>query len=408
MSRISVNPNHFLPKSLIDAPMWYTSSSISRKRSCALLNHIILRLGNCKQACITLGFCLYLQNMAKGFAETDAQCRGIVEDVRKGIFSPVYLLMGEESYYPEIVCRAIVGNVLQDSERDFNQTICYGTDTDADKVITAAMRYPVFASRQLVVVKEAQSMKTLDGLARYCQNPLPTTVLVIYLHGASVDKRKELYKNIRKTGTIVESNPVRDYEMSRWISSFFRGRGLDIAPDAAALLAEFAGTDLAKIAVETDKMLKNLPEGSTSITAADIENNVGISRQYSIFELTRELSLKNASRALKIAAYIGQSPKFVLLLATAPLFTHFYRILRYEALIMKNPSAGNAEKASVLGVNPYFLKEYDTAVANYPPRKCISVISLIKEYDFKGKGGNSGEAAPAELLTELVAKILNT
>ena len=245
--------------------------------------------------------------MAKGFAETDAQCRGIIGDVRNGVFSPVYLLMGEEPYYPDLVCKAIMDNALQDAERDFNQTVCYGTDTDADKVITAAMRYPVFAARQLVVVKEAQSMKTLEGLARYCQNPLPTTILVICLHGASVDKRKELYKNIRKNGIVVESAPVRDYEMSRWITSFFKGRGLEIAPDAAALLAEFAGTDLNKIAVETEKMQKNFPEDKREVTAGDIESNVGISRQYSIFELTRELSFRNREKALKYGIKIKQS-----------------------------------------------------------------------------------------------------
>ena len=345
--------------------------------------------------------------MAKGFAETDAECRKIVEDVGKGIFSPVYLLMGEEPYYPETVCNAVMKHALADSERDFNQTIFYGTDTDADKVVTAAMRYPVFASRQLVVVKEAQAMKSIDALAKYCLNPQPATVLVLYFHGASPDKRKELYKNIRKTGVIVESNPVRDYEMSRWIVSFYGGKGLSIAPDAAALLAEFAGTDLNKIAIETDKMLKNLPEGKTVISAEDIEANVGISRQYSIFELTKELSARNAGRALKIAAYIGNAPKFVLLLATAPLFNHFYRILKYEAFLMKNPGAGRQEKAAVLGVNPYFLAEYDTASRNYPPKKCIEAVSLIKEYDFKGKGGNAGEATQAELLTELVARLLN-
>lgn len=349
-----------------------------------------------------------LQAMAKGFADTHAQCREIVEDVRKGIFKPVYLLMGEEPYYPETVCEAIMKYALDDSERDFNQTVFYGTDTDADKVVTAAMRYPVFAQRQLVVVKEAQSMKSVDSLAKYCQNPLSTTVLVLYFHGASPDKRKELYKNVRKTGVVVDSEPVRDYEMSRWITSFFSEKGLSIAPDAAALLSEFAGTDLNKIAIETDKMLKNLPENRREISAEDIENNVGISRQYSIFELTKELSYRNSSRALKIAAYIGSAPKFVLLLATAPLFNHFYRILRYEALMMKNPGAGTAEKASALGVNPYFLKEYDSAAANYPARKCMNVISLIKEYDFKGKGGNAGEATQQELLMELVARILNS
>ncbi|MBO8444595.1 MAG: DNA polymerase III subunit delta [Bacteroidetes bacterium] len=345
--------------------------------------------------------------MAKGFAETDSLCRGIVSDVRRKVFKPVYLLMGDEPFYPDMVCEAIIENALDESERDFNQTICYGADVTADAVITAARRYPMFAERQLVVVKEAQAMRSLEELAVYCSRPLESTVLVICMHGASADKRKSLYKSVSKIGVVVESAPVRDYEISRWITAYYRGLGLDIAPDAAELLGEYAGTDLGKIAVETEKMRKNLPEGATAITASDIEKNVGISRQYSIFELTKELSSKNAVKALKIAAYIGASPKFAMPMAISALFTHFYRILKYEALLMKTPRPSNDMKAKVLGVNPYFFSEYDRAVANYPLKKCMSVVALLRDYDFKGKGGEAGEAAPDELLVELVAKILN-
>ena len=345
--------------------------------------------------------------MAKGFADTDAQCRKILEDVRKGIFSPVYLLMGKEPYYPDLVCNAIIENALDESERDFNQTICYGADTDVDTVVTAARRYPMFAERQLVVVKEAQNLKQIDDLAVYCGKPLDTTVLVICLHGDSVDKRKALYKAVSKIGIVVESNELRDYEIARWIVSFYASRGLKIAPDAAALLGEYAGTDLSKIAVETDKMLKNLPEGAVTVTVGDIEKNVGISRQYSIFELTKELSYRNSGKALKIASYIGAAPKFALPMAVSALFTHFYRILKYHALLMSSPHPTQEQKARVLGVNPYFIGEYDRAVAAYPLRKCMAVIALLKEYDFKGKGGNAGEATPDRLLVELTARILN-
>ena len=345
--------------------------------------------------------------MAKGFADTDAQCRKILEDVRNGIFSPVYLLMGKEPYYPDLVCNAIIENALDESERDFNQTICYGADTDVDTVVTAARRYPMFAERQLVVVKEAQNLKKIDDLAVYCGKPLDTTVLVICLHGDSVDKRKALYKAVSKIGTVVESNELRDYEIARWIVSFYASRGLKIAPDAAALLGEYAGTDLSKIALETDKMLKNLPEGAVTVTVGDIEKNVGISRQYSIFELAKELSYRNSGKALKIASYIGAAPKFALPMAVSGLFTHFYRILKYHALLMSSPHPTQEQKARVLGVNPYFIGEYDRAVAAYPLRKCMAVIALLKEYDFKGKGGNAGEATPDRLLVELTARILN-
>lgn len=345
--------------------------------------------------------------MAKGFAETDSLCRELVSQARNGIFKPVYLLMGDEPFYPDMVCEAVVKNALDESERDFNQSIFYGADTDAETVMTTARRYPVFAERQLVVVKEAQMMKSLEDLSVYCSRPLDSTVLVICMHGASADKRKSLYKSVSKIGVVVESNSLRDYEIPRWISSYYAGRGLQIAPDAAALLGEYAGTDLSKIAVETDKLMKNLPEGTVRVAAGDIEKNVGISRQYSIFELTRELSLKNAPKALRIAAYIGASPKFAMPMAVSALFTHFYRILKYEALLAGNPRPGNDMKAKVLGVNPYFFAEYDKAVANYPLKKCMSVISLLKEFDYKGKGGDVGEATPEQLLTELVTKILN-
>ena len=345
--------------------------------------------------------------MAKGFIETDTLCRQIVSDVRKGVFSPVYLLMGDEPYYVDMVCDAIIENALDESERDFNQTICYGADVNADTVITAARRYPMFAERQLVVVKEAQMMKSLEEMAIYCQNPLDSTVLVLAMHGVSADKRKSLYKTVSKMGVVVDSQLLRDYEVARWISMYYTGNGLEISPDAAALLAEYAGTDLNKIAVETQKMLKNLPEGVVKVTAADIERNVGISRQFSIFELTKELSMKNSPKALKIASYIGSAAKFAMPMAVSALYTHFYRILKYGALLMQNPRPANDAKAKVLGVNPYFFSEYDTAVRNYPVKKCMAVIALLKEYDFKGKGGDVGEATPAELMVELTAKILN-
>ena len=188
---------------------------------------------------------------------------------------------------------------------------------------------------------------------------------------------------------------------------FYQTKGLNIAPDAAVLLGEHAGTDLNKIAIETEKMLKNLPEGTTQVTAADIEKNVGISRQFSIFELTKELSVKNAEKALRIAAYLGSSAKFAMPAAVSALYTHFYRILKYGAMLMRNPRPANDQKAKVLGVNPYFFAEYDTAVRNYPVKKCMAVIALLKEYDYKGKGGDVGEATPAELMVELTARILN-
>ncbi len=344
--------------------------------------------------------------MAKG-VDIAAAARQIIADAQNGVFAPVYLLMGEEPYYPEMVCEALIRHALSDEERDFNQTVFYGLDVDAGTVASEARSYPMMAERRLVVVKEAQSMKTLEDLAVYCEEPMDSTVLVILMHGASADKRRAFYKNVSKNGVVLDSPALRDYEIDRWISTYYRDRGLQIAPDAAVLLGEYTGTDLSRIVVETDKLLKNLPEGTTSVTAAHIEKNVGISRQYNIFELTRALSLREKAKALKIATYIGQAPKFAMPMAISALYTHFYRILKYEALLMRTPNPPSDQKAKILAVNPYFFREYDAAVGNYPIRKTMQIMALLEEYDFKGKGGDAGEATPEQLLTELVVKILN-
>lgn len=346
--------------------------------------------------------------MARPKEDIAAAARKLVEDARNGIFRPVYLLMGDEPYYPDLVCQAIIDNCIDEFGKDFNETICYGADVTAEQVVTAARRFPMMADRQLVVVKEAQMMKNLEEIAVYCNEPLDSTVLVLLLHKASADKRKSLYKSVQKIGAVLDSPALRDYEMPGWVSSYFREKGLQIEPEAAALMAESVGTELSTIVVETDKLLKNLPEGATSVTVADVEKNVGISRQFSVFELTKELSFRNAPRALKIAAHLGTAARFAMPQAVSALYMHFNRILRYGALLARGGYPSAEDKAAALaGVNPYFYREYDTAVRNYPLPKAQAVISLLCEYDYLGKGGDGAATTPDQLLVELTAKILN-
>ena len=346
--------------------------------------------------------------MAKSSVNIDAQCAKILSDVQAGRFSPVYLLMGDEPYYPELVCNAILQHCIPEEEKDFNETVCYGGEVTAAQVVTAARRFPMMAERQLVVVKEAQQMKGIEELAFYCNEPLDSTVLVILMHKASADKRKSFYKSVQKVGTVVDSPALRDYQIPEWIRSYYASRGLQIEPQAAALLAESVGTDLSTIVVETDKLTKALPEGTTRVTVSDIEKNVGISRQFSIFELTKELSYKHAQQALKIAAHLGDSARFAMPMAVSALFTHYSRILKYGALLSKGGYPSPEDKARALaGVNPYFYKEYDTAVRNYPVRKAMAAVSLLCEYDYLGKGGDGGAATDGQLLVELTAKLLN-
>lgn len=334
-----------------------------------------------------------------------AAARAIIQDIRKGIFAPVYLLMGEEPYYVDMVTEAILANALADDERDFNQLVCYGADLTGEDIISNARRYPMFAERSVVVVKEAQAVKGLDTLSIYTEAPLDSTVLVLVYRG-SCDKRKALYKSIQKHGVVLESVPVKDYAMASWIESFYADKGLAIDGDAASLLAESAGTDLGRVASETEKMLRNLPEGTTRITAKDIETNVGISREFSIFELTRQLSYRQIPQALRTASYVASAAKFAMPMATAMLYMHFNRILRYNALLLRGINPSTDEKVRATGVAPFALKEYETAARNYPLRKCMAIIALIRDYDFKGKGGDTGEATPKELFIELITKIL--
>lgn len=347
--------------------------------------------------------------MAKSSVNVPALCGQLIEDARKGVFKPVYLLMGDEPYYPDLVCSSIIENCVEESFKDFNEYVFYGADTDADTVVSAARQYPMMSDRILVVVKEAQLMKDIEQLQYYCQQPLDSTVLVVLMHKGRADSRKAFYKIVQKCGgAIVDSPSLKDYAIADWIVKYFRLRGLTITPDAAALMGESTGTELGTIVVETDKLVKNLPEGVDTVTVADIEKNVGISRQFSVFELNRELAARNAAKAVRIATYVGSAARFAMPMAVSVIFSQFYKVLRYGALLQRNPRPSAEEKAVALaGVNPYFYRDYDMAVRNYPLPKCMKVISILCEYDYKGKGGDGGDMDDGTLLVEMVTKILN-
>lgn len=348
--------------------------------------------------------------MAKQKENIAALSQQMIKDAKAGRFKPVYLLMGDEPYYPELVCQAIIEHCIAEEDKDFNETICYGADVTADQVVAEARRYPMMSDRQLVVVKETQMMSDYEKIAAYCDSPLDSTVLVLLMHKASADKRKSLYKSVQKIGAVLDSTALRDYEISGWISSYFDSLGLQIDPPAAVLLGEFTGTDLSKIALEVDKLRKNLPVGAVRIGEEDIEKNVGISRQYSVFELTKALSYKQNEKALRIAYALASDAKFYMPMAISALFTHFSRILKYGAVLSEGGYPSNEKKQRALaGVNPYFYKEYDEAVRRYPSKKAMAVIALLCKYDNLSKGGEGTIITePRELFIELIAKILNS
>ena len=351
--------------------------------------------------------------MAKTTTDTVQEYKTLREEILRGDIKPFYLLFGKEHYYIDELCRLLLETVVPPEERDFGQLVYYGADVTANQVVSTARQFPMMIARQIVVVKEAQMMKKVEDIGVYFEGIQPTTVLVICYKtnndptksGKNIDKRSTFYKQAKKFGVAFESNPIPDYRIGRWIDGYLSGLGLSIAPDASALLAEAAGTDLQKITLSIDKLRKILPEDRRRITARDIEENVGMSRDYSVFELTKALSLKDAPKAFRIARFFGDSPKrFPIQMTMAALSGHFLRLLRYHALLQTGAERG--EILSQLGINPYFAGEYDAALRNYPAKKTMRAIALLKEYDRRSKSNTRGEASDGDLLKELIAKLL--
>lgn len=353
--------------------------------------------------------------MARQGTDSTQQFNALRSGILAGDIKPFYLLFGKEHYYIDELCNAIVDKALPPGERDFGQVVYYGADVSAAQVVSTARQFPMMVSRQVVIVKEAQMMQKIEDIGVYFEAMMPTTVLVICYKapndpaktgGRNIDKRTSFYKQASKVGVVFESNQIADYRMPKWIEDYFRTRGLAITPDGAALLAEYAGVDIHKIVLEVDKLVKVLPQGTTSVTASDIELNVGMSRDYTAFELAKALSFKDAGKCYRIAHFFGQSEKrYPIQMTMAALSSHFLKILRFHAL--QEAGLQRGEILSQLGINPYFASEYDTALRNYPLRRNMKVISILREYDGRAKSNTRGLATDGELLTELIGKILN-
>lgn len=326
----------------------------------------------------------------------------LINDLKQKKYQPIYFLCGEEPYYIDKISDFIENNVLDEAEKSFNQSIIYGRDTDPISIINEAMRYPMMSEHLVVIVKEAQDLKKIDELAPYIENPTPTTILVICYKKKSVDKRTAFGKNIIKKTIYFESAKVYENKMPEWIEEYVKDKKYKIDPKAAVMLTEFLGNDLSKVSNEIDKLILNIPGGGI-ITPTLIEKFIGISKDYNVFELTKALGLKDVLKANKIVNYFSANPKsnpFVLTISN--LYAYFSKLIITQAI--KNQSESTI--ASELGVNPFFVKEFKAACANYDFRKLVQIISLLHEYDLKSKGVNSNQDH-GELLKELVFKILH-
>ena len=339
--------------------------------------------------------------------DTAGQYESLRKEIESGNFKPVYILMGEEPFYPERLCSLIMERALQPHERDFNQTILYGSDTTADEIISNCQRYPMMAERVLVIVREAQALKKPEGLSVYLDNISPTTVLVLLFSGKNMDKRTSFYKKASKACVIFESAKIREDAMPRWIESYFRSMGRAIEPQGALLLAEHAGNDLRKISVEADKLLKAVPEGQKTITADDIEKNVGISREFNTSELTAALASRNGEKAFKTAWYFGESPKQYPLQMTLGFLFFFFSKVEMIHAVMARDRINARDAASKAGVYYSYAGPYLAAVSNFNLRKTMRIIALIRECDYRSKSNSGGNASDGDLLVELIGRILS-
>jgi DNA polymerase-3 subunit delta len=328
----------------------------------------------------------------------------IVNDIKAGNIKPIYFLMGEESYYIDKLSDYIEENVLSEDEKGFNQTVLYGRDVTIEDVVSTAKRYPMMAERQVVIVKEAQDLsRTIDKIESYAENPMPSTVLVICYKYKTLDKRKKVTKLLAKNGIVYESKKLYENQVGDWIKRVLAGKKYSIEPKANAMLVEFLGTDLSKINNELEKLQIILPKGST-ITPHHIEENIGFSKDFNVFELRKAIGDRNQLRAYTIADNFAQNPKDnPIVMTTSLVFSFFVQLLKYHGLKDKNPN--NVAKA--LGVNPFFLKDYDIALKNYPMRKVSQIVGSLREIDVKSKGVGANALPQSDLLKEMLFKIFN-
>jgi DNA polymerase-3 subunit delta len=328
----------------------------------------------------------------------------IIKTLKKREFAPIYFLMGEESFFIDKITDYIIENALQDHEKDFNQSILYGKDTDIATIITTARRFPMMSEKQVVVIREAQNIKNIEQLSGYVNNPLNSTILVINYKYKSIDKRKAFIKDIDQKGVLFDSKKIYDNQIPDWIKKYAANLKYQIDNKAAFLLAEFLGNDLGKITNAIEKLTININSNAV-ITSEDIEKNIGISKDYNNFELHDALGKKDVLKANKIISYFSNNEKnYPIVVTIALLHSYFSKVLRYYFL--KNKT-NEKVVASNLGIHPFFVKDYKLASHNYNPKKLVSIIEMLREYDLRSKGFGDAGTKHGDLLKELIFKILH-
>ena len=338
-------------------------------------------------------------------AKQEITCDDIIKELKAGQYRPVYYLMGEEPYYIDLLSDYITDNILNETEKEFNLTVMYGADVDVATIINAAKRYPMMSEHQVVVVKEAQNIRNMEELSYYLQKPLLSTILVICHKHGTLDRRKKLAAEIEKSGILFESKKVRDAQLPTFITSYMKRKGVDMDPKATSMLADFVGTDLSRLTGELEKLIITLQKSQTRVTTEQIEQNIGISKDYNNFELRSAIVEKDILKANKIIKYFEENPKTNPIQMTLSLLFGFFSnlMLAYYA-----PEKTEQGIASFIGLKtPWQSREYLNAMRRYNGVKTMQIIGEIRYTDAKSKGVGNSSLNDSDLLRELIFKILH-
>lgn len=329
----------------------------------------------------------------------------VLNSLKKKEYFPIYFLHGEESFYIDALTKHIEEHVLDETAKAFNQTVLYGKEIDYKMVLDSARRYPVMSDKQVVIIKEAQELKTLDKLEAYFQNPLDSTILVLAHKHKKLDKRKKYAKALSssKKVCVFESSKLYDNQVPNWINNYLKDKNISIKPAATTLLAEYLGTDLSKISNELDKLTLNLAAG-TAIDKTIIQKNIGISKDFNVFELQQALGKRDQFKSFLIVKYFIANPKnHPLPMITATLYNFFSKVYVCQSMLR----ASDQEIASAIGANRFFVKDYKVAARQYNRPQLEQIFSVLKEYDLRSKGVNNANIPHGELLREMILKILS-
>jgi DNA polymerase-3 subunit delta len=327
----------------------------------------------------------------------------ILSEWKKKSFKPVYLFEGEESYFIDLLTAYAESKILTEAEASFNLTVFYGKDANWVDIINAARRYPMFADRQVVIIKEAQQMRDLEKLAQYVEKPLASTLFIISHKEKKLDGRTSLAKLIKDKGEIVSTKKLYENQLPDWTSELVQSKGHTISPRALALLIDHIGNDLSRIENEVDKILVNLSDRK-DISEDDVEKYVGISKEYNSFELQNALARKNLGKAIQIINYFESNPKAAPIQLILPTL---YNLFSKTYMIFGQNANDDKQVATNIGVSPFFVKDYLATAKNYGFNGTENALLLLHHYNLRSVGVNDMGTSDASLLKEMVVKIMS-